>query len=300
VLGRHVPARSGAGSAVLVPGEKLVTRVRGRSIRAVAAHILRGLQDRGQKAVLHAELLGDSGRVIAMGARRVGSETVGRFEIPLVLDNKTQRPRGSYRIRLSLTETSEALVISGDRAGRPALSVVLARPDRLKLVFGRGVVVYRRLDALPRIRWARHSVRIRDPARRVRAIAEGVSPDAVVLSQPGPQPSGRNARIRTLKDAGDEMRVEIFAEGGGYLVVADAIQYGWTASVDGRHQDVLPADHAMGAVFVPAGRHEVTLRFEPTSWRVGIAISVISVAFCVWIAVRRSVGRKHVAAGPAA
>jgi uncharacterized membrane protein YfhO len=83
-------------------------------------------------------------------------------------------------------------------------------------------------------------------------------------------------------------------------VVADAVQFGWTASVDGRSQDVLPADHAMGAVFVPAGRHEVTLRFEPTSWRWGIVISVISMALFVVIAVRRSAVRKPGAAGPAA
>ncbi|HEX2088550.1 MAG TPA: hypothetical protein VHI54_01265 [Actinomycetota bacterium] len=300
VLGRRIPAPSGTRSAVLPPGERVVTRVRdGSSIRAVAVHILRGLRDRDRNAVLHAELLRRSGEVIGRGDRPVGSERVGRFEIPVVLADESQPVRGSHRIRLSLTGTSEALLIRGDDAGRPAVSVVLARPDRLQLVFDRGVVIYRRLDALPRIRWAGRSIPITDPSRRVTALAEGLPGDAVVLSRPGPEPSGKTARIRTLSDAADEIRVEIVAEGAGYLVVADAIQYGWTASIDGRPQDVVPADHAMGAVFVPAGRHEVTLRFEPASWRRGVVISAISAGICVLIAVRRPRPRKPEVTEPA-
>jgi hypothetical protein len=292
VLGRRIQARSGPATALLGRGSELVTGIPSGRIRAVAVDIVRRFQAPGQRAFIRAELLDRSGAVSATGTRRVGSDSTGRFEIPVVPNEETRRAQGPYRVRLSLTGTSDVLLIRADRVGRPAVSVVVARRDGLKLVFGRGVVVYRRMDALPRIRWARHSIVIPDPFRQVRALAKGVSPDAVVLSRPGLETSGRTARVTTLRDVGDEIQVEVLAKGAGYLVVADAIQNGWTASVDGRRQDVVPADHAMGAVFVSAGRHEVTLRFEPTSWRGGVVISIISAAICVLIAVRRPRVRK--------
>jgi uncharacterized membrane protein YfhO len=67
-------------------------------------------------------------------------------------------------------------------------------------------------------------------------------------------------------------------------VVADAVQSGWHASVDGKPADVVPADHALGAVFVPAGRHVVTLRYQPEAWRLGELICGLSVLLLLALA----------------
>lgn len=57
------------------------------------------------------------------------------------------------------------------------------------------------------------------------------------------------------------------------LIVSDTWYPGWTASVSGRDADVLPADVALRAVYVPPGEHEVELAFTSATVRVGAAIS---------------------------
>jgi uncharacterized membrane protein YfhO len=118
----------------------------------------------------------------------------------------------------------------------------------------------------------------------LRALAQGVAPDTVVLSQAGPPGSGEGARLRILEDSGDRVRVGLEAVGAGYLVIADAMQDGWSASVDGKPTDLRPADHALVGVFVPAGRHEVSVQYDPRGWRVGQVISVISAILLLVVA----------------
>jgi hypothetical protein len=51
---------------------------------------------------------------------------------------------------------------------------------------------------------------------------------------------------------------------------------GWTASVDGMPEAVLPADYALSAVVVPAGAHELALQFRPDTFRPGAVLSIVA------------------------
>jgi hypothetical protein len=128
---------------------------------------------------------------------------------------------------------------------------------------------------------------IADADRRIFSLSRGVASDTVVLDRHGPAGSGRPARLRILRDGGDQMRLSVAASGQGYLVVADAIQHGWKASLDGRPVPIRQADHAGVAVLVPSGLHQVTLRYDPSGWKPGLVASGISVllllAFAVWL-----------------
>ena len=59
------------------------------------------------------------------------------------------------------------------------------------------------------------------------------------------------------------------------LAVFSEIYYpdGWTATVDGQPVDLLRADWTLRAALLPAGEHEVAMRFLPESYRVGAGIS---------------------------
>ena len=70
------------------------------------------------------------------------------------------------------------------------------------------------------------------------------------------------------------MAVHVDAQGSGYLVVADALRSGWQATVDGRPTDLVAADGALAAVAVPAGAHEVALRYVAPGLRTGIALTL--------------------------
>ncbi|MFN8460125.1 MAG: YfhO family protein, partial [Anaerolineae bacterium] len=69
----------------------------------------------------------------------------------------------------------------------------------------------------------------------------------------------------------------------GYLVLPDAYYPGWQASVDGQPQPLWRANYAFRAVFVPAGAHTVQFVFDPLIWRIGLAVSGLTVlGLCGW------------------
>jgi Bacterial membrane protein YfhO len=60
-------------------------------------------------------------------------------------------------------------------------------------------------------------------------------------------------------------RVQVDAPAPGVLVVLDPWFPGWSAQVDGKPAPLLRADYAFMAIPLDAGRHEVTLRYFPTT-----------------------------------
>jgi hypothetical protein len=59
----------------------------------------------------------------------------------------------------------------------------------------------------------------------------------------------------------------------GIVIVSEAYDPGWWAWVDGTPADIRPADLAVMAVTVPAGRHHLELRFRPRTWSFAVALS---------------------------
>jgi uncharacterized membrane protein YfhO len=62
------------------------------------------------------------------------------------------------------------------------------------------------------------------------------------------------------------------------LVVSETFHSGWRCSVDGAPTPVLPANHAMRAVVLSAGDHEVRFEFRPASVRLGAVVSLLTLA----------------------
>jgi hypothetical protein len=82
-------------------------------------------------------------------------------------------------------------------------------------------------------------------------------------------------RARAHLDKAANGAVDITADvpDGGAVIVLDAWHPGWTATVAGRAVAVYPADHAFLGVVLPPGTHEVRLRFDPASWRIGLIVA---------------------------
>jgi hypothetical protein len=76
----------------------------------------------------------------------------------------------------------------------------------------------------------------------------------------------------------------------GWLVFSEVYDPGWRAWVDGAAAPVLRADVALVAVAVPAGEHEVLLRYTaPWVWR-GIAVGLLGLALWLGLVV---IGRRR-------
>ncbi|MGH9168853.1 MAG: YfhO family protein, partial [Acidimicrobiia bacterium] len=176
---------------------------------------------------------------------------------------------------------------------RKAISVVVGEQDGLRVDIVSNVVGYRNLDALPGIRWASGAVVEEDGDQRIRLLSGGVSADRVLLSDRGPAGSGEEADLEVLEDSGDVIRVRVHAAGDGYLVIADPLQHGWLAELDGHSVPLRAADHALVAVHVPQGSHLVEIRYGPPGWDLGLGVSAatalgLAAAFLLPLRRRRS------------
>jgi uncharacterized membrane protein YfhO len=78
------------------------------------------------------------------------------------------------------------------------------------------------------------------------------------------------------------VEVDVLSE--GLLVVNDAFWPGWVARIDGREAPIFPANVIARGVIVPAGRHIVTMAYEPPELRVGLMLSLAGIAVSAGIA----------------
>ena len=79
---------------------------------------------------------------------------------------------------------------------------------------------------------------------------------AIVASAPVPQLGSRAARILSSRDSADEQIIETSGE-ASLLITADNWDPGWHCLIDGQPVQVLRANVALKACFIPAGNHQV-------------------------------------------
>jgi uncharacterized membrane protein YfhO len=71
----------------------------------------------------------------------------------------------------------------------------------------------------------------------------------------------------------------------GILVLVDSYYPGWKAYVDGREARILKANHFFRAVVLAEGEHVVEFRYEPLSFKIGLAVSLTTLCVVVLISV---------------
>jgi uncharacterized membrane protein YfhO len=81
---------------------------------------------------------------------------------------------------------------------------------------------------------------------------------------------------RIVRDEPEVLELATSTSEPGLLVVTRSWDRGWTASLDGRETRVFRADLAFQGVVVPAGEHVVRLVYAPASFRIGTAVSGVS------------------------
>lgn len=71
----------------------------------------------------------------------------------------------------------------------------------------------------------------------------------------------------------DRVRLEADLDAPGYVVLVDAYDPGWAATLDGAPTPLLRANIAFRAVRVPEGRHSIELTYRPRAVVVGLAVT---------------------------
>lgn len=170
--------------------------------------------------------------------------------------------------------------VSPDRADLQALlsdwNVVYADRD---------VQVVRNPEALPRA-WIVRDVRQSD-GDALRLLAAGtIDPrrTALVEGSPPPVSSGGSAddRVEMLEnDDPDELRLQVHADGPGFLVLSEIAYPAWRATINGEPVPLHVANGAFRGLPVPAGDHLVELRYVSPAMRWGLWVSGVTLVVMV-------------------
>jgi hypothetical protein len=173
------------------------------------------------------------------------------------------------------------------------LSVAPLAHPRLEPVLEReGFCVYRRSGALPPAWVVPEALATPSDEVALGLIAvRGFDPRAACLLAPREPAGPPHARagwsageVQLARPRPERLELAVRGSSGGWLVVSEAFDPGWRASVDGAPARVLRADHALLAVELEPGDHDVALEYRPGAWRLGLALAALSLAAAVALA----------------
>ncbi len=88
-----------------------------------------------------------------------------------------------------------------------------------------------------------------------------------------------DSQVHIIEYASNRVQLKVTMEHAGVLVLSDPFCWGWQATVDGQDAEIMRANHAMRALFLDAGEHEVAFRFFPKSVVFG---GFIAICICVF------------------
>jgi hypothetical protein len=145
---------------------------------------------------------------------------------------------------------------------------------------------------LPLVTAGQKPVFAESPATLDRLASPEFDPRREVLLPPDAKPfiSATNtvqAQIVSSNFTPHRIELKIKADAPAMVVAAQSYYHPWRAYVDRRPARLLRANHAFQALEVPAGRHEVKLVYEDRIFYLGAAVSLVTLAGCVMVWLRR-------------
>ena len=111
------------------------------------------------------------------------------------------------------------------------------------------------------------------------------APGGAVEAQRSQLPAGEQ-QLGLRRDRSDRYELAIHTTTPVWFYLADANYPGWNAYLDGARVEVYSAQLMGKAIFLPAGEHLLELVFEPFSFRLGLAISLLSCCALLVLALR--------------
>jgi hypothetical protein len=159
-----------------------------------------------------------------------------------------------------------------------------------KQVFkGQKGVVFENENVLPKAFFVDSVITTQDPKTAFNYLMPGqlnVAKTAVVeTAQPlsAAQDSSSSVQVTTYNAA--EISLKTNRNRPGFLVLSE-IYYpaGWHATLDGKEIPIYKTDYLLRGMQVSAGEHTLTLRFEPTSYTIGVTLAWISLIIQIGLA----------------
>lgn len=106
---------------------------------------------------------------------------------------------------------------------------------------------------------------------------------------------GAEAQVRDVRFSAHQIAATVHAQAPALVVIAHAYYHPWKAYLDGKPVSLHRANHAFQAVEVPAGTHQLHLRYQDRAFHAGLWLSGLAMAACLamgtWSRRARSCGQ---------
>ena len=151
------------------------------------------------------------------------------------------------------------------------------------------VTVYLNTLALPRIMLVHDARLVPEKDDVFTAVHDpNFDPSQTIFLEAGEPLSGNPApaELLLLRYDLNEAAVQVNTSQPAYLLLTDMAAPGWSAQIDSQPTEIVTANYAFRAVFVPPGQHEISFRYVPPGWVIGLSLSLLTWllagAFFVW------------------
>lgn len=91
------------------------------------------------------------------------------------------------------------------------------------------------------------------------------------------------SRPEVLQHQSGLWKLKVDASGNSLVVVSDSYDGGWQASVDGEKRPIVPVDGLILGVEVSSGQHVVEMRYLPSSFLIGSALTGGALLLCLFL-----------------
>jgi Bacterial membrane protein YfhO len=165
-------------------------------------------------------------------------------------------------------------------------AVVFNEPEHMRLIDEFGVNhirLYENVQALPRayLAHATHLVQRKEDVFKTIVENPGVVAGTEVVIEPTElsidfscsDKLKEHEYVSFVKSDPNYIEIDVFARSSAVLVLCDTFYPGWIAEVDGKTTVIHRANYLFRGIALNPGRHRVTFRYEPFSFRLGIILA---------------------------
>jgi len=121
-----------------------------------------------------------------------------------------------------------------------------------------------------------------DPTRVI--LLEKGSPD-VRLPPPGTKPPPDLGEVSIVSYRPDSIVLSVHATSAALLFLGEVYYPGWKATIDGHPARILRGNFLFRVIEVPSGVHNIEFVYNPITIKIGIGVSVLTLALIIWIGI---------------
>ncbi len=229
-----------------------------------------------------------------IGTKGVVTDQINRTDVTLGETSQNElMTSSSERLRLMFLLGVKYVIEHKEDSGKDTILPEKRFPPNLFVLTWQNDAwrIWQYKDALPRTSIAHDVIIQNDPQKIVDQLYNSNVNllNTVILEDPLSLPTAglgaqREESASISAYEANRVTITVYAKSPGVLFLSDTYFPGWEAYVDGVQTKIYRADYAFRAVPVGVGNHTVIFTYDPLSFKIGVAGSVIGVALLLGMA----------------